>query len=130
MERRGRLIGGERGWRDAMFSARQEAFGTSGCRTCRPASLRHRRVSDSSREFTDNYLRGRTSCFHPALLLQCSLQHTPPAARVVADADASVAGKDKKTNKNKTTQKQKAGTVKPVLPYGARCLISDCYTLH
>lgn len=31
-------------------------------------------------ESIDNYLRGRSSCFHPALVLQCLLQHTSPVS--------------------------------------------------
>lgn len=53
-----------------------------GQATVKAVILLHIEVFDTSWIFTDSYLRGRSSCFHPALLLQCSLQHTATAPRV------------------------------------------------
>lgn len=102
----------ERGWRDRKFSVRPDSFGSIlrmgfvrlaagrvGQPAVQAAILRHSEVFDSSWEFTDNYLRGRSSCFHPALLLQCSLQHTPPAPRVVGDKRFSLRERQKNNNK-------------------------------
>lgn len=82
------------GWRDGMLSVwgdrrtdRRRDFLRLAARrvgqaTVKAVILRHTEVFDTSWVFTDSYLRGRSSCFHPALLLQCSLQRTATAPRV------------------------------------------------
>lgn len=74
----------------------------SSGRLLRPEILGHSEVFELSWEFTDNYLRGRSSCFHPALLLQCLLQHTSPVWRV-AGAERFGSGWDKKGLKSCVT---------------------------